>query len=218
VDIRYFLERRLAFIEQYYAAAAAPFIERKQKIKLGEEPFVPPYSEDGEPPYLDEWIEADESLQILGQTCISMLSASFHLYFTTWQRHLGVPVAPALRPVFKKRGWLNGYKSYFLTNFKIDFEKSGCNLQLLEELVLARNRVQHPESITSRSTSYSDDDLQKLPRPFFVSEREVELMVDADDGERRWLIPPTVTVTDEKLQAAITEVRNFCEWLEVTEH
>lgn len=218
MDIRYFLERRLAFIEQYYTAAATPFLERKRKIEAGEEPFVPPYSEDAEPPHLEEWLEADESLQILGQTCISMLSASFHLYFTTWQHHLGVPVAPSLKPVFKKRGWFNGYKSYLSANFGVEFGNSGCNLQLLEELVLARNRVQHPESISSRSTNYSDDDLKKLPSPFFVSEREVELMVGAEDGERRWLVPPTINVTEEKLRAAIAEVRRFSEWLEVTEH
>lgn len=218
MDIRYFLEKRLAFIEQYYHTAAAAFVERKRLIEAGEEPFVHPYSEDGEPPFLEEWIEADESLQILGQTCISMLSASVHLYFTTWQRHLGVPTAPALIPMFKKQGWLNGYKAYFLQNFQVRFEDSGCNLQLLEELVLARNRVQHPESITSRSTNYSEDDLKKLPRPFFVSEREVELMIDAEDGEREWLIPPTINVTAGKLQAAIAEVKRFSEWLEATEH
>lgn len=218
MDIRYFLERRLAFIEQYYRSAAAPFLERKRLIEAGEEPFVPPYSEDGEPPYLEEWLEADESLQILGQTCISMLSASFHLYFTTWEHHLGVPVAESLKSIFKKRGWLNGYKAYFAKNFQVKFEDSGCNLQLLEELVLARNRVQHPESITSRSTSYSNDDLKKLPSPFFVSEWEVELMTGADEGEQSWLVPPTITVTEEKLQAALAEVRRFSEWLEVTEH
>jgi hypothetical protein len=218
VDIRYFLERRLTFIEQYFMAAAAPFLERKRLIEAGEDPFVPPYSEDGEPPYLEEWLEADESLQILGQTCISMLSASFHLYFTTWEHHLGKPVPEPLKSVFKKYGWFNGYKAYFATNFQVNFESSGCNLQLLEELVLARNRVQHPESITSRSTSYSTNDLKKLPGPFFVSEREAELMVDADNGERAWLVPPTITVTEEKLKAALAEVRRFSEWLEVTDH
>ncbi|MBT9161330.1 MAG: hypothetical protein DDT27_01545 [Dehalococcoidia bacterium] len=218
MDIRYFLERRLAFIEQYYTAASVPFLERKRKIEAGEEPFVPPCSEDGEPPYLKEWLEADESLQILGQTCISMLSASLHLYFTTWQHHLSVPVAESLKPTFTKSGWFNGYKRYFSSHFNVNFENSGCNLQLLEELVLARNRVQHPMSITSSSTNYSDDDLKKLPSPFFVSEREFELMVDTDDGERRWLVPPKIIVNAKNLLAAISEIRRFSEWLEVTEH
>ena len=218
MDIRYFLERRLTFIEQYYKTAASPFLERKRMIEAGEDPFVPPYSEDGEPPYLEEWLEADESVQILGQTCVSMLSASFHLYFTTWEHHLGKPVSEPLKSIFKKRGWFHGYKAYFATNFQVNFENSGCSLQLLEELVLARNRVQHPDSITSRRTSYSTDDLKKLPSPFFVSEREVELMVGADDGERSWLVPPTITVTEEKLQAALAEVRRFSEWLEITDH
>lgn len=217
MDLCYFLERRLAFIEQYYRAARAPFLERKKQIEGGEEPFLPPHSEDGEPPYLEEWLEADESLQILGQTCVSMLSASFHLYFTTLQRRLDVPVATSLQPTFKS-GWFNGYRAYFSQNFQVKFEVSGCNLQLLEELALARNRVQHPESILSRSATYTDGDLKKLPRPFFASEREAELMVGADDGERSWLMPPTINVTEEKLQASFAEVRRFSVWLESTEH
>lgn len=55
---------------------------------------MPPYGEDGEPPFLNEWIEADESLLVLGYACISMLAASFHLYLasssshTTWKRQV----------------------------------------------------------------------------------------------------------------------------------
>jgi hypothetical protein len=218
MDVRYFLERRLAFIDHYYRTAASPFLERKRLIEAGESPFVPPYSEDGEPPFLEEWLEADESLQILGQTCLSMLSASFHLYFTTWERRLGIPVAESLKSTFKKRGWFNGYKAYFMQNFQVNFEDSSCNLHLLEELVLARNRVQHPESISSRSTSYSADDLKKLPSPFFVGEREFDLLLSADESERNWLVPPTISVTEAKLQAALAEVRRFSDWLEVTDH
>ena len=216
MDVRYFLEQRLAFIEQLYVNAAAPFVERQRKIEAEEEPFVPPYSEDGEPPFLTEWLEAKESLQVLGGSCISMLSASFHLYFKTWERRLGVPVGPPLIAAFKK-GWVNGYRVYFLRLFGIKFEDSSCDLPLLEELVLARNRVQHPASITSQNAQYSDDDLKKLPSPFFIDERERELFSEGEEGERNWLMPPTIHVTPEKLLAAISEVRRFSVWLEQLE-
>jgi len=62
VDVGFFLKDRIAFIRQFYDAASLPFVERKRKIDAGEDPFVPPYSEDDEPPFLSEWIEADESL------------------------------------------------------------------------------------------------------------------------------------------------------------
>jgi hypothetical protein len=216
VDISYFLERRLAFIEQYYLTASAPFLERKRTIEAGEEPFIQPNIEEGEPPHLAEWLEADESLQVLGHTCISMLSASLHLYFTTWQNIQRMPIAPSQQSVFKKRGWFNGYKAYFKANFGIDFDKSACNLELMEELVLARNRVQHPESITSLSTDYSLEDMKKLSNPFFIDEREVELMVNVGDRERNWLIRPTLNITKEKLLTGIAEVRRFSFWIEAS--
>jgi hypothetical protein len=218
LDICYFLERRLTFIAQYYKSAAPPFHKRKKRIEAGVEPFVPQYSEDGEPPYLEEWLEADESLQVLGETCLSMLSASLHLYFKAWVHQFGVPVAESLKSTFNNRGWFNGYKVYFESNFQIYFHESGCNLKLLEELVLARNRVQHPTSITSCSTTYTKDDLKKLQSPFFATDLEVELMNSADEGERSWLIPPKITVTEEKLQAVLTEVQRFAKWLEAVGH
>lgn len=217
MDIQYFLDRRLAFIEQLYVNSAAPFIERKRRIEAQEDPFVPPYSEDSEPAFLAEWLEADESLQVLGRSCISMLSASFHLYFETWKHQLGIPIDDSLKSTFHKRGWLNGYKTYFSRRFNIKFEDSPCNLAMLEELVLARNRVQHPDSITSHSSRYSDDDLKKLSCPFFVDARESELFADAEEGERTWLMPPTIHMTSEKLFAALSEVRHFAEWLEQLE-
>ena len=167
MDARHFLDQRLAFIEQLYANGATPFIERKRKIEVKEEPFVPPHSEYLEPAFISEWLEAEESLQVMGHTCTSLLSASFHLYLKSWERQLGRPVTIKYKSAFA-RGWLNGYKAYFLGEFNVIFENSPCNLNFLEEIVLARNRVQHPELITDRGPYYSSDDLKKLPSPFFI--------------------------------------------------
>jgi hypothetical protein len=217
LDIRYFLGERLAFIEQLYINGTMPFVERKRKIEVGEDPFVPPYSEDPEPPFLVEWLEAEESLQAIGHMCVSMLSASFHLYFKTWERQLDIPVDDSFKSDFKK-GWFNGYRAYFNRHFNVSFERSTCDLKLLEELVLARNRVQHPESITIHSSQYSQDDLKNIPSPFFIDERDSELLSKMGEGEQSWLLPPSIHVTQEKLMAAISEVAHFAEWLEQTDH
>ena len=123
MDVRYFLERRITFIVQLYERSSAPFIEIKRKIEASEAPYIPPYSEDGEPPFIAEWIEADESMQVLGGAGISMLSAAFHLYFRTWEREFGVPVDKALHATIKNKGWFHGYRKYYLKNFGIKFEK-----------------------------------------------------------------------------------------------
>jgi hypothetical protein len=216
MDVLYFLKARTTFIRQFYEVAAAPFMERKRKIESGEEPFEEPCRDEhsrDEPTYLGEWMEADESLHVLAYACISMLAAALLLYFKTWETLVRIPAAESFKSEFKK-GWLAGYQAYFGQRVGIDFATCPVNLAFLEEVVLARNRVQHPDSITEHRTSYSSSDLQKLSHPFFVDETDKHLLIDVGEAEKSWLMPPTLHVTGEKLITAIQEVEKFCEWLE----
>lgn len=213
MDVSFFLKQRTAFIRQLYDNASFSFLERKRKIEEEEEPFIPPYSEDGEPPFLSEWLEADESLHILGLSCVSMLASALHLYLKTWEDDFRIPAGEKFRAQFKK-GWINGYKAYFADNFEIKWEQGPADLPLLEEIVLARNCTQHPKNITSQWIAYSATDVKKLTQPFFANDREMKLVSDLDVSEKVWLISPSIHVTKEKLYAAITQVEQFCDWLE----
>jgi hypothetical protein len=211
------LKARTAFIRQFYEVTAAPYLERIRKIDAAEEPFDQPYYDEyssDEPAYLEEWMEADESLHVLAYACISMLAASLQLYFKTLESMFPRPAGDLFKAVFKKSGWLAGYKAYFTYYADINFGDCPANLELLEEVVLARNRVQHPEPTQNFKTHYSNYDLKKLSYPFFIDETDAHLLGDADEGEKRWLLPPTLHVTGEKLMAAIEEVEKFCEWLD----
>lgn len=214
MDISFFFSRRVEFIRQFYSMASAPYVERKRKIEAQEEPFVPPYSEDDEPPFLEEWLETDESLHVLAYSCVSMLAAALHLYFEAWVRESRVQVDEELKKSFKKVGWFTGYRTHFSQRFEIDFEFCPENLQLLEEVVLARNRFEHPLSITSIRTNYAGADLEKLPHPFFVDEREAALFSDTEESERAWLIPPTLHVTEQQLLTAIAVAEGFAKWFD----
>jgi hypothetical protein len=216
VDIGYFLNRRIAFIRQLYITATHEYVERQQKIEAEEAPFVPPYSEDGEPPFLEEWLEADDSLQVLGRACVSMLAATLKLYFKAWEREVGIPVDDSLRSEFG-RGFVNGYRAYFLHHFGIRFEDAPVNVAILEEIVLARNNIEHPESITSSHSHYSDSDLKKLAHPFFVDDREKSLLIEIGESQNSWLMPPTIHVTSDKLLNALAEIERFTNWLEQVE-
>lgn len=214
MDVGFFLKQRTAFIRQLYENASSPFLERKRKIEAGEEPFIPPYSESEEPPFLGEWIEADDSLHVLGYTCISMLSAALYNYLETWEKdQFRISVDASLKPIFKK-GWINGYKSYFSKKFDIHFDQAPVNLKLLEEIVLARNRVQHPEYLTKLRPSYIHKDIAKLRHPFFIDDIEMKLSGDIEESESAWLFPPSIHVTKDKLSEAILEVEKFSDWLE----
>lgn len=213
----YFLKERTKFIRQFYELAAAPFLERKRKIEDGEEPFEQSYVDEyssGEPAYFEEWMEADESLHVLAYACVSMLQATLELYFRTWESQLRVPARDSFKAQFK-HGMLPGYNAYFTQYANVHFEDGPADLKLLEEVVLARNRVQHPESIWGQKMKYSTYDLEKLAhRPFFIDEGDRHLLDEVDDAEKLWLMPPTLHVSGEKLLAAIEEVEKFCEWLE----
>jgi hypothetical protein len=55
LDINFFLKLRTEFIRYYYAEAVKPFLDIQRKIEKGLRPFNdPPYSEDPEPPFLEE--------------------------------------------------------------------------------------------------------------------------------------------------------------------
>lgn len=192
MDAGAFLKYRTAFIRQFYDSAAFSFLERKRKIEAGESPFEPPYSEDSDRPFLSEWIEADQSLEVLGQMCVSLLAATLQLYLQECVRNLlrnyGAKRTATIKDVseyqaiFKKDGWFNGYRAYFSTELGIVWSDGPANLKLLEEIVLARNRVQHPENITALHVSHSEKDLKKLQRPFFIDERELELFQEGFGG------------------------------------
>ncbi|MDA3838286.1 MAG: hypothetical protein PF574_04815 [Candidatus Delongbacteria bacterium] len=145
-----------------------------------------------------------------------MLAAALHLYFETWIKQSRCPVDESLKKsVFKKKGWLSGYKAHFTQQFIIEFDATPINYSLLEEVILARNCIQHPHSITSPKTQYAKSDLKKIRHPFFVDDRETTLSLDVTENDRAWFFPPTLHVTNDQLIAAISEVERFANWFEV---
>lgn len=214
MDIQFFLNQRLDFIRQLFANGAAPFEERKRLIEAEEAPYEPPYSEDGEPAFLTEWLEADASIQVLGSSCISMISASLQVYLKEWQRRLGAAPGPSLDKVFRKQGWPNGYKAFYQAHGSESFDNGPFDFSLIVELVLARNSIQHPDSLVFDTPRYTDEDLAKMPSPFFVSDREKDVLAEISEEGRGWLCRPNIHITTDKFTHALAEVRAFVEWLE----
>jgi hypothetical protein len=183
-----------------------------RKIEAEEEPYIPPYSEDGEPPFLGEWIDASELLEVTGRCCISMLSASLQLYFKTWERELRLSCGKDFKATFKKEGLMGGYRSCLNQRAGIDWSCCPADLAIIEQVVLARNRDQHPENITTVRVAHAEQDWQRYPKPFFLSEGEAELFQDGDAPSL--FMSPSVHVSREKLMIAIEQVECLCEWLE----
>lgn len=206
MDVFGFLKLRLDFIKQLHQRSCAPFMLIKQQIEDEIPPYEPPYSEDGEPPFIAEWLEADESVQVLGYSCISMLATSLQVFFKTWETELRNPAMPQYKAIFKKKGWLNGYRQYFHDTLEVDFAKSPIPMIRLEEIVRARNAVQHPKNIVSNTVSFTDDDLKVLQEPFLSSEIDRRMQRgESDTG--RWFLPLSLHVPPEKFETTLTQIR-----------
>jgi len=213
MDVLAFLRDRMRFIRGFYATAGAPFCETMRKIEAGEAPFEPPYSEDGEPPFLEEWIEADTALDVLGRACVSMVGASLKLYFETWEGQLGVVWEKGERKKTFENGFLQGYRKCFADILGLSWDECPADLEILEQVTLARNRDQHPDSITRMGVNHTPSDREKYPRLFFASEAERRMYDDPDMAGISWM-NPSVRVSRESLLTAIGEVEKLAEWLE----
>jgi hypothetical protein len=172
MDVEFPLKQRTKFIRENYTTAISPFTTIKQKIEDGEEPYEPPYSEDGEPPFLEEWIDADTSIQIIGRTCISMLSESLKVYLKTWEKLFGVKCQEHFPGVFKKTGFWAGYKECFSQITELDWSTCPASLLVIEQVIEARNRSQHHDGdIGTLRVKHRADLREKYPRPIFIQKR-----------------------------------------------
>ena len=211
MDIEFFLKNRTKFIRYFYETAAAPFAKTMNDIKNEVEPYIAPYSEDDEPPFLSEWFDAESGLETCGHHALSMLSSSLQLYLTAWVDRLGKYHGMTFDVNFKKKGWFNGYCEIF-NEVGLSMYDCPANLNIIEQIPLVRNRVQHPEQLTTINISHSESDLSKHPSPYFVQESELALA--SDQEKQSWLFSPTISATKEKIIEAITNVEALCSWLE----
>jgi hypothetical protein len=112
-----------------------------------------------------------------------------------------------------KEGWINGYRVFFQEKLNINWVEAPANLGILEEIVLTRNRAQHPETITSLKIKQSERHATKYRRSFFADEFELKMLDHAPWAESM-LGPWELHITQEKVSAALDEVERFCVWLE----
>lgn len=217
MDVLAFLKRRTAFIRVFYDTATVPLRETMRRIEEKEPPFEPPYSEDREPPFLEEWIEADTGLDVLGRASISMLSASLKLYFETQEDELGITWEKDEHKQAFKNGLLQGYRTCFVQILDVPWDDCPADLEILEQVTLARNRDQHPDSITRMGVNHTIKNRRKYPGLFFASEHERKAYDDPDLAGISWM-NPSVRVSREALIKAIEEVETLAAWLEEKIH
>src|ERR1700756_38673 len=123
---------KLASFRQFYEETTGVFVEVKRKVEAEEEPYVPRGDPESysEPPFLTEWIEADEKLRLQRQLCLSVLQRTLVEFMNSViARH---PNFPKNKP--DDRNWFKNYQRWFLDELRIDWTQSGADLKMLEEL------------------------------------------------------------------------------------
>lgn len=214
MDIRWFLKQRLDFIRSHYDGGASAFVDIKRRIEEGEAPFDnPPYSEDGEPPFLTEWIDADTSIDLVGIACVSLLSDALKLYFNLIKQREFRFEFDASEKKALKNGFVGAFRDALGEILDTDWVESGINFAIIEQVVLTRNLGQHGSALTSFRVEVDAKTIERHPRPFFVQPEEAEAMVHAELAVSDWL-RPTIKISRASLIAAIDEVEKLSDWVE----
>lgn len=210
MDVYFFLKQRTDLIRHFYDAASAPFVETKRCIQNTLPPFDdPPYDDSGEPAFLSEWLQADVEHELVGRAAVSMLSEALKQFFVTWERRTRIesPCAKSFKKAFES-GFISGYVECFAEGFELDWSTCPADLDVLKQVVLARNRAQHSDLVLDHLT-HDEKSLQAYPRPFFVHPEDEGL-----DPATNSFLSPTIHLSREKLFEAIDHAERLASWLQ----
>lgn len=215
MDACWFLKNRTKFIRFFYDNSAVGFVDVKHKIESELPPFDhPPYSEDGEPACLEEWMDADTAIELTGLACVSLLSDSLKLYFNTLQKQvIGFSFDEHERAALKQRGFPAAYRMALGAILDTDWSDCPADFAVIEQIVLARNRGQHGEDLTSFRSSYDTAMLSRHPRPIFANSEEISCLT-SEGGSLASFLMPAIKVTREALFLAIEQVEALADWIE----
>lgn len=214
MDIKYFSDSRLEFIRFFYREGRKPFDAVKNAIDNREPPYDVqlPWSllESGEPPFLTEWLEADMALNVLGYSCVSMLSNSLKITFTNMERQFGFrPGSDKKKKKLFKQGFVEGYKVLLSEILDTDWSDCPTDFAIVEQVVLARNTTQHTDDYSGFDAYHNDKTLEKHPRPFFVGEDSA----GSDTTDLMSWFGRRIEVREADLFRAIAEVEKLVDYI-----
>jgi hypothetical protein len=212
MDVLYFLKERTDLIRHFYDSASAPMVETKRRIEAGEAPFNdPPFDDSGEPAYLAEWLRADVELELVGRAAVSMLSEALKQFSVNWERRTLAGDRPCQKAKPKEfaAGFVSGYAACFGEAFGLDWTACPARLDVVEQVVLARNLSQHSDLVLDH-VAHDSRTRSKYGRPFFMRPDELTF----DDGNPNSFMSPSLHINRELLLAAIDQVEVLCAWVQ----
>ena len=176
MDIEVFTNERIKFARFFYTEGIKPFQEIMTQIEDEQPPYEPVYDESGEPQFMYEWAQAKDGIEAIGLASISMLSSALQFYMNGWLDRIEAKsqVEPYKRQ--GKKGWFHALKDA-MVHHGVDFSQCPVDIDVLEQMVLARNRTQHSEDITSNSVTHLERDLKRFQSPVFVNSSDIAMTI-----------------------------------------
>jgi hypothetical protein len=101
----------------------------------------------------------------------------------------------------KKKGFVPAYKAALGYILYTDWNDCPASFDVIEQVVLARNRAQHGSSLTSFEVAHEGKTLTKYPRPLFATARELQAW-EAYGGDRNSLFLPAMEAWPWRINAA----------------
>lgn len=210
MDLAYFLRQRTSLIRLLYDESVGALGRRKKAIEDGLEPFEPPPfnpdTDSGEPPFLSDWIDAEHAIELAAMVAVSQLADSLKIFFDHFRSDVGFEFVESKERKPFKDGYVAAYKGALQILLGDLFSECPADFALIEQVVFARNRIQHGDDLVSFRTSHDKRTLERHPNPFFAD-------FDNEAVLRPWTGQPVV-VTRDKLMTAIEEIEKLGDWVE----
>ena len=215
MDAFLILQRKFRSIQRFHKTAWDSFSEVKRKIETGEAPFEPPpfdpEYDDTEPPFTEEWTEADEFQNVVGQAAITLLHSALKDYLDDFLERDGL-TATAEKYFSRRRNdktkkgesWFHRYLAFLSDAYGVDWANSVVSAEQIEEINLARNDLQHGQSAYNLSRYRTELHKLKFPSGLFVGDFE----------KRHPTFTGEISVTRETFHAAVERIEEFCRFVE----
>jgi len=222
MDIESLVKEKTGYMEWFYKTSVEPFNKIKKAIDEEKEPYASTLGEEtDEPPFLEEWIKAENGAQIVGHACISMLAETLKLYLKLWEKRLKGELGEPYYAVTNMDDWAatnkESWPAHALKKLgALGWDVSSCpaDTSILEQVILCRNCIQHPDSyfLGFLGIRYSEKDTDRFSKPLFSNELDLEMFsCDFKPGK---FIRPSVSSAEGKILEAISQVEDFFSWLE----
>jgi hypothetical protein len=164
--LKAFLHQKLNFIRNLYDISTEPFTSRMQKIAEHEAPYDEYHGdpECAEDPFQDDWLDAYSSVETLGACCLCLVHDALKQFMAEFFRSTG-RTSPTGTGT-----WVERYSPFLLAEYQIDLKAAPGDLNILEQLALARNDLQHCGELQVNHIWQNAKHQRKIPQSIFVQD------------------------------------------------